>query len=70
MYLSDVYTISANLAGLCALSVPRGFDRDGLPVGLQLMGPARGEEKVLSVAHQYQLRTDHHRKLPPVQAAA
>jgi aspartyl-tRNA(Asn)/glutamyl-tRNA(Gln) amidotransferase subunit A len=64
MYLSDIYTISANLAGICAISVPCGFDSQGLPIGLQLMGPAFGEEKLLAIAHQYQLRTDHHKKTP------
>ena len=64
MYLTDIYTISANLAGICAISVPCGFDPDGLPIGLQLMGPAFGEERVLAAAHQYQLRTDHHLKRP------
>ncbi|MGB2986569.1 MAG: Asp-tRNA(Asn)/Glu-tRNA(Gln) amidotransferase subunit GatA [Phycisphaerae bacterium] len=64
MYLSDIYTISANLAGICAISLPCGFDEEGLPIGLQLMGPAFGEEKLLSVAHQYQLCTDHHRRAP------
>ena len=65
MYLSDIYTLSANLAGICAISIPCGFDGDGLPIGLQLMGPAFGEEQLLAVAHQYQLVTDHHTKRPP-----
>jgi len=60
MYLSDIYTISANLAGICGISLPCGFDAKGLPIGLQLMGPPFGEEKLLAIAHQYQLRTDHH----------
>jgi len=50
MYLSDVYTIPANLAGICAISLPCGFDRKGLPIGLQLMGPAFGEETLLAAA--------------------
>lgn len=70
MYLEDIYTISANLAGVCAISLPCGFDRRGLPIGLQLTGPAFGEERLLSVAHQYQLRTDYHTKQPPAAAAA
>ena len=69
MYLGDVYTISANLAGICAISVPCGFDRASLPVGLQLMGPALGEEKLLAVSYQYQRLTDHHTKRPPTTAA-
>ncbi len=64
MYLSDIYTISANLAGLCAISIPCGFDALGLPIGLQLMGPVMGEEKLLAVAHQYQQATDFHRRMP------
>ncbi|MCH7808570.1 MAG: Asp-tRNA(Asn)/Glu-tRNA(Gln) amidotransferase subunit GatA, partial [Planctomycetes bacterium] len=65
MYLSDVYTISANLAGICAMSLPCGFSPTGLPIGLQLMGPAFGELKLLALAHQYQQTTDHHTKRPP-----
>ncbi|MCH7924998.1 MAG: Asp-tRNA(Asn)/Glu-tRNA(Gln) amidotransferase subunit GatA, partial [Planctomycetes bacterium] len=65
MYLSDIYTISANLSGICAMSLPCGFDSSGLPIGLQLMGPPFGEERVLSVGHQYQRLTDHHTKRPP-----
>lgn len=70
MYLGDIYTISANLAGICALSLPCGFCGDGLPIGLQLMGSAFGEERLLAVAHQYQLRTDFHTKVPSHSAAA
>ncbi|HRX85502.1 MAG TPA: amidase, partial [Phycisphaerae bacterium] len=64
MYLADVYTISANLAGIPAVSVPCGFDGRGLPVGLQIMGKPLAEGKVLSVAHHYQSLTDHHKKVP------
>ncbi|MBM4197726.1 MAG: Asp-tRNA(Asn)/Glu-tRNA(Gln) amidotransferase subunit GatA [Gammaproteobacteria bacterium] len=64
MYLNDIYTIAVNLAGLPGISVPCGFAR-GLPVGLQLIGPAFGESAVLNVAHQYQLATDWHSKAPP-----
>ena len=63
MYLNDIYTIGVNLAGLPAISVPCGFAR-GLPVGLQLMGPAFGEPQVLNFAHQYQQHTDWHLKTP------
>jgi aspartyl-tRNA(Asn)/glutamyl-tRNA(Gln) amidotransferase subunit A len=65
MYLSDIYTISANLAGLCALSVPCGYDDAGMPIGLQLMGPAFGEGTVLSAAHHFQRCTDFHSRTPP-----
>jgi aspartyl-tRNA(Asn)/glutamyl-tRNA(Gln) amidotransferase subunit A len=68
MYLNDIYSIAANLAGLPGISIPCGFVKDGdveLPVGLQLVGPHFGESRLLSVAHQYQLRTDWHKRLPP-----
>jgi len=58
MYLSDVFTLSMNLAGICGLSLPCGFDADGLPIGLQVMGPALGEERVLRVAYAYEQATD------------
>jgi aspartyl-tRNA(Asn)/glutamyl-tRNA(Gln) amidotransferase subunit A len=63
MYLSDIYTIAINLAGLPALSIPAGFI-DGLPVGMQLIGQAFTEAKLLNVAHRYQQVTDWHKKLP------
>ena len=53
MYLSDIYTISTNLAGLPALSVPCGFTDSGLPVGMQLIGRAFEESSLLSIAHAY-----------------
>jgi aspartyl-tRNA(Asn)/glutamyl-tRNA(Gln) amidotransferase subunit A len=64
MYLGDVFTIPAPLAGLPALSVPCGFDGAGLPVGLQLMGRHFSEGLLLGVAHQYQQATDWHRRVP------
>jgi len=63
MYLSDIYTVSLNLAGLPGLSLPCGF-ANGLPVGLQLIGNYFGEAKMLNVAHQYQQATDWHLRLP------
>ncbi|MEM6774901.1 MAG: Asp-tRNA(Asn)/Glu-tRNA(Gln) amidotransferase subunit GatA [Pseudomonadota bacterium] len=63
MYLEDVYTLSANLAGLPAISHPAGF-LQGLPVGLQLIGQAFEESRLLSAAHQFQQRTDWHRRAP------
>jgi aspartyl-tRNA(Asn)/glutamyl-tRNA(Gln) amidotransferase subunit A len=63
MYLNDIYTIGANLAGLPALSLPCGF-ATGLPVGLQLIGPHFSEERLLNVAHRYQRETDWHRRVP------
>jgi aspartyl-tRNA(Asn)/glutamyl-tRNA(Gln) amidotransferase subunit A len=64
MYLNDIYTIGANLAGLPAISVPCGLTQ-GLPVGMQIIGPHFGEERLLNVAHRYQLETDWHRRAPP-----
>ena len=67
MYLNDIYTIGANLAGLPAISIPCGFVSEGgrdLPVGLQLVGPHFAESRLLSVSHQYQQLTDWHRRLP------
>jgi aspartyl-tRNA(Asn)/glutamyl-tRNA(Gln) amidotransferase subunit A len=63
MYLNDIYTIGANLAGLPAMSIPCGFV-GALPVGLQIVGPHFGEEKILSAAHAFQKETDWHRRLP------
>ena len=63
MYLNDIYTIGANLAGLPAISIPCGFV-DNLPVGLQIVGPHFGEAKLLSVAHAFQRESDWHRRLP------
>jgi aspartyl-tRNA(Asn)/glutamyl-tRNA(Gln) amidotransferase subunit A len=77
MYLSDIYTIAVNLAGLPGMSIPCGFGREkrgegnalpsnpsGLPVGLQIIGNYFGEAKMLNVAHQYQQATDWHMRMP------
>jgi aspartyl-tRNA(Asn)/glutamyl-tRNA(Gln) amidotransferase subunit A len=63
MYLNDIYTIGANLAGLPAISIPCGFVTD-LPVGLQLVGPHFAEGAILNAAHAYQRETDWHRQIP------
>ncbi|MFN2337384.1 MAG: Asp-tRNA(Asn)/Glu-tRNA(Gln) amidotransferase subunit GatA [Gammaproteobacteria bacterium] len=63
MYLSDIYTIATNLAGLPGMSIPAGFV-NGLPVGLQLIGHYFAEARLLNAAHQYQQVTDWHRRLP------
>ena len=64
MYLNDIYTIPANLAGLPGLSIPAGFGAGGLPVGLQLVGNYFDEARMLAIAHQYQRATDWHRRAP------
>lgn len=64
MYLSDIYTIAVNLAGLPGMSIPCGFDGGGLPVGLQIIGNYFDEARMLNVAHQYQLATDWHQRAP------
>lgn len=64
-YLSDIYTVPANLAGLPALALPCGFDREGLPIGMQLIGRAFADTSLLKLGQSYQLTTDFHRKRPP-----
>ncbi len=64
MYLGDIFTVSAPLAGLPALSVPCGFDDAGLPIGLQLTGRHFSEALLLGIAHRYQQATDWHRRVP------
>ena len=63
MYLADIYTLSANLAGLPGMSIPAGFSKN-LPVGLQLIGNHWSEETLLNAAHQFQLQTNWHSQLP------
>jgi aspartyl-tRNA(Asn)/glutamyl-tRNA(Gln) amidotransferase subunit A len=67
MYLNDIYTIGANLAGLPGMSIPCGFV-DGLPVGLQLVGPHFSEARMLNIAHRYQTETDWHLHVPAAYA--
>lgn len=64
MYLSDVLTISANLAGVCGLNVPCGFDHQGLPIGLQIIAPAFKEEVALRVGHIYERAHDYYQRRP------
>jgi aspartyl-tRNA(Asn)/glutamyl-tRNA(Gln) amidotransferase subunit A len=64
MYLLDIYTTAANLAGMPAMSIPCGFGEGGMPVGLQLVGDYFAEARMLQVAHQYQLATDWHLRAP------
>jgi len=64
MYLSDVLTLAVNLSGICGVSVPCGFDGDDLPVGLQLLGPAFSEERILHAAYAYEQSTEWHTRVP------
>ena len=66
MYLTDVFTVTANIAAIPGVSLPCGFT-DGerpLPIGLQLLGPAFGEQKLLRIARMYEAATDWHRRRP------
>ena len=64
MYLSDIFTLSANLAGIPGMSVPCGFSEDGLPIGLQIMGNHFNEEKIFKVAYGFEQATEYHKQKP------
>ncbi len=66
MYLSDIYTIAANLAGIPGISVPCGFDENNLPVGLQILSPAFSEDKLLRIAKMYEAQTEWYKKKPVI----
>jgi aspartyl-tRNA(Asn)/glutamyl-tRNA(Gln) amidotransferase subunit A len=66
MYLSDLFTLSANLAGIPGMSIPCGFSEAGLPIGLQLLGPHFNEGRLFRVAYNFEQATDHHRRRPPL----
>ena len=67
MYLSDIFTVAANVAGICGISVPCGFTRSPrLPIGLQLLGKPFGEETILQIAHAYDQSTGWHKEKPPL----
>ena len=71
MYLADIFTVAANLAGICGISVPCGFaEMDGrrLPIGLQLLGKTLDEARILQIAHAYEQSTDWHKARPPIAA--
>ena len=67
MYLSDVYTVPINLAGVPAISIPCGFDNEGLPIGLQIIGKAFDEATLLRIAYAYEQRTEFHRRRPALE---
>ncbi len=64
MYLEDVLTLPTNLSGICGISLPCGFDQDGMPIGLQILGPAFGEPAILRAAYAYEQATDWHKRKP------
>ena len=66
MYLSDIFTISANLAGIPGISIPCGFTKDDLPVGLQILGRPFKEEEILRIAWNYEQATEWHKRTPPI----
>jgi aspartyl-tRNA(Asn)/glutamyl-tRNA(Gln) amidotransferase subunit A len=66
MYLSDIFTLSANLAGIPGMSVPCGFSADGLPIGLQILGNHFNEEMLLKVCYGFERATEFHKKKPPI----
>jgi len=66
MYLEDIFTLPANLAGVPGLAFPDGFDNSGLPIGMQLMAGHYREETLFQMAHAYQQVTDWHIKKPTI----
>ena len=66
MYLTDIATISANLAGIPGLSVPAGFDRDGMPIGLQILAPQFMESRLFNAAHKFERANDYYLKLADI----
>jgi aspartyl-tRNA(Asn)/glutamyl-tRNA(Gln) amidotransferase subunit A len=70
MYLSDIFTLSLNLAGICGLSLPCGFDAAGLPIGLQLIASAFADETLLRAAYAYEQATEWHSRRPPLPEAS
>ena len=69
MYLSDIYTVSINLAGIPAVALPCGFDAKGMPIGMQLLGKALSEETLLNMGCAYQQATDWHKCKPELKEA-
>lgn len=63
MYLTDIATISANLAGIPGISVPAGFDESGMPIGLQILGPQLGETKLLNASYKFEQSNDYYTKI-------
>jgi aspartyl-tRNA(Asn)/glutamyl-tRNA(Gln) amidotransferase subunit A len=66
LYLQDLFTVGANLAGIPGISIPCGFTAGGLPIGLQIQGPAFEEERLLRAAAMYQRETEWHQRRPAI----
>ena len=66
MYLADIFTLSLNLSASCGLSVPCGFDQQGLPIGLQLIGNTLQEATILNAAYAYEQATSWYKQTPPI----
>jgi aspartyl-tRNA(Asn)/glutamyl-tRNA(Gln) amidotransferase subunit A len=66
MYLSDIFTLSANMAGIPGLSIPCGFSSEGLPIGMQLLGRHFDEANLLRLGYHFEQATDFHRRKPPL----
>ena len=66
MYLSDIFTISANLAGICGISIPCGFSSEGLPIGMQILGKPFDEETIIRLAYAFEQNTDYHTVKPRI----
>ena len=66
MYLADVYTIAANLAGVPGISIPCGFDSSNLPIGLQILSDVFTEDKLLRIAKMFEAKTDYNTKKPNI----
>ena len=64
MYLSDIFTVSVNLAGLPGLSIPCGFDKNNMPIGAQIIGANGRDKTVLNIGHAFQMSTDYHKQKP------
>ena len=66
MYLTDIATISANLAGIPAMSIPAGFDKDGMPIGLQIMTPQLTEKRLFNIAYKFEQECGVYTKLAEI----
>jgi aspartyl-tRNA(Asn)/glutamyl-tRNA(Gln) amidotransferase subunit A len=69
MYLEDIFTLPANLAGVPGLAFPVGFDEHLLPIGMQIMGPHFREDLLFKVGHAFQQATDWHQKMPSLEVS-